>query len=111
MYADAPAILIGHPGATFSNTELTPHLFFNFFTSSRRDVHRYLCNWICMGQMNKRLWVKREFALASICNCFFWAAAFLWDQAPLRRFLESMDELFRPKRSTRVRTPTNGGKL
>ena len=29
--------LIGHPGAAFFNIKLTPHLFFNFFTSSRRN--------------------------------------------------------------------------
>ena len=30
--------LIGNPGETFFSAEITPHLFFNFFTSSRRDV-------------------------------------------------------------------------
>jgi hypothetical protein len=34
MYADAAA---GHPGAIFLTTELTPHLFFNFFTSSQTE--------------------------------------------------------------------------
>jgi hypothetical protein len=33
--------LIGHPGEIFFVAELTPHLFFNFFTSSRRsNPHR-----------------------------------------------------------------------
>jgi hypothetical protein len=30
--------LIGNPGETVFSAEITPHLFFNFFTSSRRNV-------------------------------------------------------------------------